>query len=347
MVVVMRPGATAQEIDDVIAKVTELGFTPHPIRGVEKSVVAVIGEGVYDAAPIFEAMPGVDRAVPIGQPYKLAGRDVTEEKTVVHIGDVAVGGTEVVVIAGPCAVEGREQLFETAKIVQECGVRVIRGGAFKPRTSPHDFQGLGREGLQLLRAVREQLGLFVVTEVMNVADLEAVLEVADCLQIGARNMQNFGLLSAVGQTQTPVMLKRGMSALMDDLLKAAEYVMLEGNQQVILCERGIRTFELATRFTLDISAIPVTRDLSHLPILVDPSHAAGDDRYVPALSKAAIAAGADGLFVEVHYRPERALCDGPQAMPPDAFRQLMTELRGFAAAAGRTMQAGTANPSPS
>ena len=341
MVVVMRPGATPEQVDDVIAKVRELGFTPHPIRGVEKSVVAVIGEGVYDAAPIFEAMAGVDRAVPIGQPYKLAGRDVKEEKTVVHIGDVPVGGQEVVVIAGPCAVESREQLFETARIVKQCGVRVIRGGAFKPRTSPHDFQGLGREGLSLLKQVREELGLYVVTEIMNVADLDPVLEVADCLQIGARNMQNFGLLSAVGRTGRPVMLKRGMSALIDDLLKAAEYIMLEGNQQVILCERGIRTFEQATRFTLDISAIPVVRSLSHLPILVDPSHAAGDDQYVPALSKAAIAAGADGLFVEVHYQPERALCDGPQAMPPDAFQKLMAELPAFAAAAGRALPVAT------
>lgn len=342
MVVVMHPDATQQDIDDVVDKVTELGFTPHPIRGVEKTVVAVIGEGVYDAAQIFEAMPGVDRAVPIGQPYKLAGSDVKSEKTVVMIGDVPVGGEEVVVIAGPCAVESKEQLFETAKLVQQMGVRIIRGSAFKPRTSPHDFQGLGQLGLDLLKEVKQALGLYVVTEVMAADDLEAVTEAADCLQIGARNMQNFGLLSAVGKSDRPVLLKRGISALIDDLLKAAEYVMVGGNQKVILCERGIRTFELSTRFTLDLSAIPVIRRLSHLPVLVDPSHAAGDDRYVPDLCKAAIAAGADGVFVETHYSPETALCDGPQALAPDDFRQMMRELPGFAQAAGRTMAPATA-----
>ncbi|MFQ6130882.1 MAG: 3-deoxy-7-phosphoheptulonate synthase [Armatimonadota bacterium] len=343
MVVVMQPDASAEQIDDVIAKVKELGFTPHPIRGVEKSVVAVIGEGVYDAAQIFEAMPGVDRAVPIGQPYKLAGSDVKGEKTVVNIGDVPVGGEEVVVIAGPCAVENRDQLFQTADMVRQAGVRIIRGSAFKPRTSPHDFQGLGQVGLDLLKEVKQELGLYVVTEVMAVSDLEAVEEVADCLQVGARNMQNFGLLSALGKSQRPVLLKRGMSALVDDLLKAAEYIMLGGNQNVILCERGIRTFELATRFTLDISAIPVIQQLSHLAVLVDPSHAAGDDRYVPALCKAAIAAGADGIFVETHCNPETALCDGPQALPPDVFRRLMRDLPAFAEAAGRKLSLATAS----
>jgi len=344
MVVVMQPNATPQQVDDVVAKVKELGFRPHPIRGVEKTVVAVIGTGAYDAAPIFEAMPGVDRAVPIGQPYKLAGSDVKAEKTQTIIGDVVVGGEEVVVIAGPCAVESREQLFRTAEIVQEAGGRILRGSAFKPRTSPHDFQGLGQEGLDLLKEVRAKLGLYVVTEVMAVSDLPAVEEAADCLQIGARNMQNFDLLSAVGASSRPVLLKRGMSALVDDLIKAAEYVMLGGNQNVILCERGIRTFELATRFTLDISAIPVLRRLSHLPVVVDPSHAAGDDQYVPALCKAAIAAGADGVFVEVHCSPETALCDGPQALHPDDFRRMMKELPAFAQAAGRKL---TLAPAPS
>ena len=336
MVIVMQPGAPQAHIDAVIAKVKEFGFTPHPIIGVEKTVVAVIGEGVYDAADIFESLPSVDRAVPIGQPYKLAGSDVKAEKTVVTVGDVRIGGERLTVIAGPCAIESREQFLETARIVQRHGVRIVRGSAFKPRTSPHDFQGLGLEGLGLLAEVKQELGLYIVNEIMEPSQLGAMEAVVDMLQIGARNMQNFPLLSAVGQSALPVLLKRGIAATVDDFLKAAEYIMVAGNHNVVLCERGIRTFETSTRFTLDLSAVPVVQRLSHLPILVDPSHAAGQHEYVVPLAKAAVAVGADGVFVETHYRPEQALCDGPQALSPAEFAEFMAVLPALAGAAGRT-----------
>jgi len=337
MVIVMQPGAPKADIDAVIAKVEELGFTPHPIFGVEKTVVAVIGEGAYDAADMFESLPSVDRAVPIGQPYKLAGSDVKPEKTVVTVGDVPIGGESLVVIAGPCAIESREQFLETAKLVKSHGVRIVRGSAFKPRTSPHDFQGLGLKGLELLKEVKEELGLYLVNEIMEPGQLDAMVGVVDMLQIGARNMQNFALLSAVGKSGLPVLLKRGIASTIDDFLKAAEYIMVTGNHNVVLCERGIRTFETATRFTLDLSMVPVVRRLSHLPILVDPSHAAGQHDYVPPLAKAAVAVGADGLFVETHFRPDQALCDGPQALSPTEFAELMEALPAFAEAAGRTI----------
>jgi 3-deoxy-7-phosphoheptulonate synthase len=337
MVIVMQPGAPRADIDAVIAKVSELGFTPHPIIGVEKTVVAVIGEGVHDATDIFEALPSVDRAVPIGQPYKLAGSDVTPEKSIVMVGDVPIGGEKLVVIAGPCAIESREQFWETTKAVMDQGVRIVRGSAFKPRTSPHDFQGLGQEGLDLLAEAKGELGFYLVNEIMEPSQLDAMHGIVDMLQIGARNMQNFSLLSAAGKSGLPVLLKRGIAATIDDFLKAAEYIMVTGNHDVVLCERGIRTFETSTRFTLDLSTVPVVRRLSHLPILVDPSHAAGHHGYVAPLAQAAIAVGADGLIIEAHSHPEEALCDGPQALHPEAFARVMAALPPFAQAAGRTM----------
>ncbi|MFQ5809322.1 MAG: 3-deoxy-7-phosphoheptulonate synthase [Armatimonadota bacterium] len=337
MVIVMHPGAPRADIDAVIEKVEELGFTPHPIFGVEKTVVAVVGEGVHDATDIFESLRSVDRAVPIGQPYKLAGSDVTAEKSVVRVGDVPIGGEKLAVIAGPCAIESREQFLETAKMVKSHGVHLVRGSAFKPRTSPHDFQGLGQEGLELLAEIKQELGIYLVNEVMEPGQLDAMEGIVDMLQIGARNMQNFSLLSAAGRSGLPVLLKRGISATVDDFLKAAEYIMVAGNHDVVLCERGIRTFETATRFTLDLSVVPVVQRLSHLPILVDPSHAAGHHGYVAPLAMAAVAVGADGLIIETHYRPDQALCDGPQALAPDAFAEVMRALPPFAEAAGRSI----------
>ncbi len=338
VVIILQSDTTKLQYNSIIAKVEELGFTPHPIVGVEKTVIAVIGDKTPDKIEILASMVGVDRIVPIMEPFKLAGKEVMAEPTIIELpGPTYIGGERVAVGAGPCAVESREQYLETARLCKAAGAVFLRGSIFKPRTSPHDFQGLREDGVDLLQEAHETVGLPIVTEVMDPEHVELLDPVVDIFQIGARNMQNFSLLTKVGRTSKPVLLKRGMSATVEDLLMAAEYIIVAGNDQVVLCERGIRTFETATRNTLDISAVPVLKRLSHLPVIVDPSHAGGHRYLVPALAKAAVAAGADGLLIEVHRRPEEALVDGPQALSPDDFAQLMRELKGFAQAAERSL----------
>ena len=336
MVIIVETGADEETIENLINKVAALGFTPHPIYGVEKTVIAVIGEKTQAKIEVLETMPGVERIVPILQPYKLAGREVKPETTVIEVREgVSVGGEQVVMMAGPCAVESYEQFLNIARYVKQSGAHMLRGGIFKPRTSPHDFQGLHEEGIPIAKAVKEEVGLPFITEVVDARHLEALHEVADVFQVGARNMQNFALLTELGKADRPVMIKRGMSATVDDLLQAAEYAVVEGNEEVMLCERGIRTFETQTRNTLDISAVIALKRLSHLPVIVDPSHASGRDWMVPGLSKAAVAAGADGLLVETHWHPQEALVDGAQSLTPLEFANLMTSLRAFCEAAGR------------
>ncbi|MGD9497352.1 MAG: 3-deoxy-7-phosphoheptulonate synthase [Armatimonadota bacterium] len=338
MVIIVETGADRQTVDNLIEKVRSLGFTPHPIFGVEKTVIAVIGHKTQEKIEILQTMPGVQQIIPILKPYKLVGREVRAETTIIEISEgLAIGGERVLVMAGPCALESYEQFSETARYVRASGAHLLRGGIFKPRTSPHDFQGLREEGIPIARAVKEEVGMPFVTEVVDVRDIEPLREVADVYQVGARNMQNFGLLTELGKVDRPVMLKRGMSATIEDLLQAAEYVVVEGNANVILCERGIRTFETTTRNTLDISAVVALKRFSHLPVVVDPSHASGHDWMVPALCKAAIAAGADGLLIETHPRPQEALVDGHQSLTPSAFEQLMSELPAVCAAMGRTL----------
>ncbi len=283
----------------------------------------------------MEAMPGVERVVPILRPYKLASRAFKDEQSTVSVGDVRIGGLQIVVIAGPCAVESREQLMETAGVVKSAGAHCLRGGAFKPRSSPYTFQGMGEEGLQILAEARQVMGLPIVTEVMTESQIEMVARYADVLQVGARNVQNFSLLKELGKVNKPILLKRGMSTTIKEYLMSAEYILSEGNDQIILCERGIRTFETSTRNTLDLCAVPVLKEETHLPVLVDPSHGTGHSRLVPAMAKAAVAAGADGLLIEVHPRPEEAYSDGAQSLKPTAFALLMSELKSFAQAAGR------------
>ncbi len=338
MVIIVESGAEEKVVEDLISKVEALGFTPHPIYGVEKTVIAVVGPKTQEKIEILEVMPGVEQIIPILKPYKLVGREVKAEPSVINITeDLEIGGEQVVMMAGPCAVEDYDQLIEIARYVKDAGGHVLRGGIFKPRTSPHSFQGLREEGIPMALAVKEETGLPFITEVVDVRDIEALHEVADIYQVGARNMQNFALLTELGKVDRPVMLKRGMSATVEDLLQAAEYVAVEGNDDVILCERGIRTFETSTRNTLDISAVVAMKRFSHLPVVVDPSHASGNDWMVPALSKAAIAAGADGLLVETHIRPQEAIVDGPQSVTPSVFKNLMDELKAFARAAGRKL----------
>ncbi|MFP4250456.1 MAG: 3-deoxy-7-phosphoheptulonate synthase [Armatimonadota bacterium] len=338
MVIIVESGAEEKVVADLIAKVEALGFTPHPIYGVEKTVIAVVGPKTQEKIEILEVMPGVEQIIPILKPYKLVGREVKAEPSVIRItDDLEIGGEQIVMMAGPCAVEGYDQLIEIARYVKSAGGHVLRGGIFKPRTSPHSFQGLREEGIPMALAVKEETGLPFITEVVDVRDIEALHEVADIYQVGARNMQNFALLTELGKVDRPVMLKRGMSATVEDLLQAAEYVAVEGNDDVILCERGIRTFETSTRNTLDISAVVAMKRFSHLPVVVDPSHASGNDWMVPALSKAAVAAGADGLLVETHSHPQEAIVDGPQSVTPSVFRTLMEELGAFAEAAGRKL----------
>lgn len=338
MIVVMRPGTTDTEINGVIEQLKRLGFGIHLSRGVERTVIGAIGDKSRLQDLSIEALDGVEKVVPISSPYKLVGREWKPENTVVSARDVEIGGPEVMVIAGPCAVEGREQLIEAAKAVKANGARLLRGGAYKPRTSPYSFQGLEEEGLKILAEAREITGLPIVTEVIDPRSLEIVHEYADVLQIGARNMQNFQLLREVGKTRKPVLLKRGLSATIEEWLMAAEYVMSGGNYQVILCERGIRTFETATRNTLDLSAVPLVKHLSHLPVVVDPSHGTGKWRLVGPMARAAVAAGADGILVEVHPRPEEAVSDGPQSLTPEKFGRMMDELQVIAGALGRTVR---------
>ncbi|MCD6360639.1 MAG: 3-deoxy-7-phosphoheptulonate synthase [Armatimonadetes bacterium] len=338
MVIIVETGADEQTIENLIDKVRSLGFTPHPIRGVEKTVIAVIGEKTQEKTEILETMPGVERIVPILQKYKLVGREVKSETTAIRLASgLEIGGKQLVMAAGPCAVESYEQFLNIARYVKQAGAQMLRGGIFKPRTSPHDFQGLREEGIPIAKAVKEDVQLPLVTEVVDVRDIEALHEVADIYQVGARNMQNFALLTELGKVDHPVMLKRGMSATLDDLLQAAEYVVVGGNANVILCERGIRTFETLTRNTLDISAVVALKRMSHLPVFVDPSHATGRDWMVPALCKAAVAAGADGLLVETHWHPQEALVDGAQSLTPVDFANMMAELPAFCEAAGRTL----------
>ncbi len=327
MIISMRPHATRQEIDHVCERIRDFGYKVHSIEGEERVVIGVVGVGDVTAClESLEATPGVERAVRISAPYKFVSREFKQERSVIRVDGVEIGGDEFVVIAGPCSVESEKQIMETAESVAAAGARVIRGGAFKPRTSPYDFQGLELEGLKLLRKAREATGLAIITEIMSDRDVELVAEYADCMQVGARNMQNFALLKSLGSCGRPVMLKRGMSSTIKELLMSAEYVVAHGNPNVILCERGIRTFETATRNTCDISAIPVLNELTHLPVLLDPSHAAGKRSIIPALARAGVAVGADGLIVEVHPCPEKAVSDGAQSLTLPGFHSMMNDL---------------------
>ncbi|OPZ85662.1 MAG: Phospho-2-dehydro-3-deoxyheptonate aldolase [bacterium ADurb.Bin429] len=340
MIIIMEEGAPRQAIDEMIAAVEAEGFQPFVNPGVERTVIAVLGVVNVEKVQVadkFASFPGVERVALVSEPYKLASRAHHPAGTVLNIRGVTIGGTELCIMAGPCSVESREQTLEIAHAVKEAGAHMLRGGAFKPRTSPYAFQGLGVEGLKILAEAREQTGLPVVTEVMDHSDVEQAKDYADILQIGARNMQNFRLLRCVGATNLPVLLKRGFGCKVEDLLMAAEYIMAEGNAQVILCERGIITFETSTRFTTDINAVPVIKHHSHLPIVVDPSHAAGDWRYVASIALAGIAAGADGLEVEVHNNPAKAKSDSAQALTPEKFDDFMRRARLVAAAVDRTI----------
>ena len=336
MIIVLRPDATNEQINHIIEKVQKLGLTPHVSKGTERTIIGVIGpEDILRVTPL-EVFPGVEKVMPVLAPYKLVSREFQSRDSVVDLGrGIKIGGKKIVVMAGPCAIENLDILYEIATQIKKAGATVLRGGAFKPRTSPYSFQGLGEEGLKILKKVGNELGLVTVTEVMDSRDVKLVAEYADVLQIGCRNMQNFNLLKEVGLTKKPVMLKRGMSSTVKELLMSAEYILSGGNFNVILCERGIRTFEDSTRNTLDISAIPTVKQLSHLPMMADPSHAAGKWGLVNALSKAAIASGADGLIIEVHSHPEDAVSDGAQSLIPDNFATLMRELKELAKAVGR------------
>lgn len=337
MIVVMEPRAREEQIQAVTARLAEFGLGVHLSQGVERTIIGAIGEKKAEAMETIEAMDGVEKVVPILAPFKLAGQEFRPQRTKVKVGSAVFGGDEIVVIAGPCAIECAEQVLETARQIKAAGGHMLRGGAFKPRTSPYAFQGLAEDGLKMLADARLETGLPVVTEVLNPNDIELVAGYVDMIQIGARNMQNFTLLREVGQSGKPVLLKRGWAATIEEWLLAAEYILREGNYDVVLCERGIRTFETATRNTLDLSAIPVVRGLSHLPVVADPSHATGKWRLVGPLSKAAVAAGADGLIVEVHPHPDKALSDGPQSLTPANFAVLMGELSPVAAAVGRRL----------
>jgi 3-deoxy-7-phosphoheptulonate synthase len=342
MIIVTRPHASDAELDHIRERIEQLGLRTHLSRGQHRVVIGCIGEEARLHEIPLLSLPGVESVMPVMKPYKLASREFVADPTVVRLGDradTAIGGPELAVIAGPCSVEGWEMLRETATAVRAAGAGLLRGGAFKPRTSPYAFQGLGDEALRLLARARAETGMPVVTEVMDTRQVERVAEHADILQVGARNMQNFSLLAELGRVQRPVLLKRGLSATLKELLMAAEYVMAQGNREVILCERGIRTFETATRNTFDAAAIPVLKAETHLPVLVDPSHAGGRADLVAPLAFAAVAAGADGLIIEVHPCPEEALSDGDQSLDPSQFADLMRRLRPFAEAAGRTLAA--------
>ncbi|WP_054950244.1 3-deoxy-7-phosphoheptulonate synthase [Numidum massiliense] len=326
MVIVLEPHVAEEDIQQMIAKLEQQGLQVHLSKGVDKTLLGLIGDKRKINELPLETYPGVAKIVSISEPYKLAGRDFHPQDSVVLVGDVAIGGGNPVMMAGPCSVENREQLLTTARAVKAAGGQILRGGAFKPRSSPYSFQGLGEEGLKLLAEAREETGLPVVSEVMDPENLELVAEYVDILQIGARNMQNFHLLKKIGRTTKPVLLKRGLSSTIEEWLMSAEYILSEGNPNVILCERGIRTFETYTRNTLDLSAVPVVKHLSHLPVVVDPSHGVGKRRYVPPMAKSAIVAGADGLIVEVHPEPEKALSDGPQSLTIPEFNALMDDI---------------------
>ena len=341
MMIVMKASATEEEIQHVLDRIESCGARAHPSRGDEVTVIGAIGDREHVARLGLEGAPGVEQVVPILKPYKLASSQLRGgDRSIVEIDGRKIGGEHFAMIAGPCTVESRDQLLSTARIVRDGGGSLLRGGAYKPRSSPYSFQGLGQEGLRLLAEAKAETGLPIVTELMDVRDIEPVLEVADVIQVGARNMQNFNLLTEIGRSGRPVLLKRGASATLEELLMAAEYVLKEGNPNVLLCERGIRTFETAYRYTLDLTAIPVLKELSHLPVIVDPSHAPGRRDLVLPLSLAAAAAGADGLITEIHPTPETAVCDGPQALHADGFADYVELVERAAAVAGKAISAG-------
>jgi 3-deoxy-7-phosphoheptulonate synthase len=337
MLVVMKPNAPQAQVDAVVEKIRSLGLTAHAIPGAQRVAIGITGNKGALEPDLFASMPGVADAIRVSQPFKLVSREVKEEDTVLDVGGVRLGGRSIAVIAGPCSVESKEQILEAAHGVKRHGATFLRGGAFKPRTSPYEFQGLGEEGLKLLAMAREATGLKVVTEVMDADDLPMIAEYADVLQVGARNMQNFALLKKLGASRKPVLLKRGPSATVRELLMAAEYLLASGNYQVALCERGIRTYETMTRNTLDLNAVPVLKSLTHLPVVVDPSHGIGLRKHVPAMARAGVAAGADGLIVEVHPVPEQALSDGHQSLSVPEFAELMQQVRIIAGAIDRPM----------
>ncbi len=334
----MQDSASALQIEAVEKRLAEFGFQTHPIHGEKKTVIGAIGDKRLLSMNEVLLMAGVENVVPIMKPYKLASKELHKEQSVIDVGcGVTVGGNKLAVFAGPCAIESQEQFTEVSRAVKEAGANILRGGAFKPRSSPYSFQGLEGEGLKIMYNSGKELGMPICTEVLDTRDVELVASYADIMQIGARNMQNFKLLREVGKCNKPILLKRGLASTMEEWLMAAEYIMSEGNENVILCERGIRTYETATRNTFDVSAIPVAKELSHLPIIGDPSHATGTYKYVAPVAKAAVAAGADGLMIEVHNCPEKAASDGPQSLKPHKFEQLMKELDPIAKAVGRTL----------
>jgi 3-deoxy-7-phosphoheptulonate synthase len=343
MMIVMTPTATPQEVQAVIDRVESIGARAHVINGEELTVIGAIGDREHVARLELEGSPGVDRVLPISKPYKLASSQVKHgQPSILEIGGRKLGGPHFALIAGPCTVESRDQTLVTARIVRDAGATMFRGGAYKPRTSPYAFQGLGQEGLRLLAEAKAETGLPIVTEVMDARDLEPVLEVADVIQIGARNMQNYTLLSEIGRSGCPVLIKRGLSSTLEELLMAAEYILKEGNESVMLCERGIRTFETAYRFTLDLMAIPVLKEMTHLPVIVDPSHAAGRRDLVLPMSLAAAAAGADGIIVEVHPQPDQAICDGPQQLVAAEFADYAARVQAAAVVGGKALWSGPA-----
>ncbi len=335
MIVVMNPGAGKEEVARITDKLKNMGYGVHLSTGENRTIIGVIGQRREETAQIMEAMPEVERVVFISRPFKLAGREFHPENTVIRIGDLSIGDSNLVIMAGPCAVENEEQLLQAAEAVKSAGAKILRAGAFKPRTSPYSFQGLEKQGLQFLAKVREKTGLLIVTEVMDQFTVDEVSGCADIVQVGARNMQNYYLLRELGRIRKPVLLKRGLSATIEEWLMAAEYILSGGNYDVILCERGIRTFEPYTRNTLDLSAVPLVKQLSHLPVIVDPSHGTGMANLVPPMSRAALAAGADGLMIEVHPNPQEALSDGPQSLTPLQFQNLVSDLKGVALSVGR------------
>ncbi|MBI3935029.1 MAG: 3-deoxy-7-phosphoheptulonate synthase [Acidobacteria bacterium] len=346
MIISMKLGATKQEIDHVCERLQDFGYKAHVIHGVERVVIGAVGSGANKAQVMesIEAAPGVDSVVAVSQPFKFVSREARPEKTVIKVNGHGIGGNEFIVFAGPCSVESEDQVMQTAEAVKKAGAHILRGGAFKPRTSPYDFQGLEEVGLKLLRQAKEKTGLAICTEVMSTEDVDLVAEYSDILQVGARNMQNFNLLKRLGKATKPVMLKRGMSSTIKEFLLSAEYIVTSGNPNVFLCERGIRTFETATRNTFDISAVPVLEELTHLPVILDPSHATGKRSLIPALARASVAVGADGLMVEVHPNPEKAFSDGPQSLRLPEFAKLMEDLKPFIALwrAARTTRAARA-----
>lgn len=335
MFIVMRQEHTDKELDEILERLTQMGFSGHTSRGVERTVIGVVGQTYPELKETLETWPGVDEVVPISRPFKLSSREFQPQATVIKVGGVAIGGESIIVMAGPCAVETEGQIMETARAVKSAGAHILRGGAFKPSTSPYSFRGLGEDGLKLLAQAREETGMPIITEVMAPHDVELVSRYADILQVGTRNMQNFVLLDEVGKSEKPVLLKRGLSATIQEWLLSAEYILAQGNRKLMLCERGIRTFETYTRNTMDLSAIPVVKRLSHLPVIADPSHGTGKWYLVNPIAMAAVAAGADGLIIEVHPSPDTALKDGAQSLNFDNFQRLMADVGPIAKAVGR------------